>query len=81
MSDGKLIKEVVQANQELATRNSQAAVDTANKTKVELSEKVLVLEKTVAHLVFQIGDLNRKYNLLLSNRFNKGSTVSDGADG
>ncbi len=68
------IKEVIQANQELATRNSKAAVDTANKTKVELTEKIIVLEKTVAQLVFQVSQLNQKYNLLLSNRFNNGST-------
>ncbi len=73
--DDKVIKEVVQANQELATRNSRAAVETANKTKEELSAKVQVLEKTVAQLVFQVATLNQKYNLLLSNRFNKGSTT------
>jgi hypothetical protein len=72
--DDKLIKEVVQANQELATRNSRAAIETATKTKEELSAKVQVLEKTVAQLVFQVATLNQKYNLLLSNRFNKGST-------
>lgn len=68
------IKEVIQANQELATRNSKAAVDIANKTRNELTEKIIVLEKTVSQLVFQVSQLNQKYNLLLSNRFNNGST-------
>lgn len=68
------IKEVIQANQELATRNSKAAVEIASKTRNELTDKIVVLEKTVAQLVFQVSQLNQKYNLLLSNRFNNGST-------
>jgi cell division protein FtsB len=72
--DDKVIKEIVQANQEWATKNSKAAVDTANRTKEELSAKVMVLEKTVSQLVFQVSHLQQKYNLLLSERFNKGST-------
>ena len=78
MADDKVIKEVIQANQELATRNSQAAVKTANQTRDELSAKILLLEKTVAQLVQQVSQLNQKYNLLLSNRFNKGSTNDSG---
>lgn len=75
MGDGKVIKEVVQANQELATRNSQAAVDTANKTREEMMAKIVTLERTVAQLVSQVAHLQQKYNLLLSNRFNRGSTA------
>ncbi len=78
MSDDKLIKEVVQANQELATRNSQAAVKTANETREQLMTKVQTLERTVSLLVTQVSQLNQKYNLLLSSRFNKGSTSENG---
>jgi cell division protein FtsB len=70
MSDDKLIKE-------LATRNSRTAVDLANKTREELTTKLLTLEKTVAQLVNQVSNLQQKYNLLLSNRFNKGSTTEE----
>lgn len=77
MSKDDVVKEVVQANQELATRNSQAAVNTANKTRDELTNKIVTLEKTVFQLVNQVAQLNQKYNLLLSNRFNKGSTSEE----
>lgn len=63
-----------QAHQELATRNSQAAVKTANATRNELLDRISRLEGVVAVLGQRLGDLEQKYNLLLTKNFNGGST-------
>lgn len=59
---------------EVATRNAQAALEVANNTKSELTMRVNALENLVTSLNGQIAQLQQKYNLLLSSRFNGGST-------
>jgi len=68
-------KEIEQAHQEVATRNAQAAVTLANSTKAALEMRLDHLEHLVTNLYQTVTTLEQKYNLLLTSRFNGGSTA------
>ena len=57
-----------------ATRNAQAAVSTAEETRDELLTRMGNMEAEMARLGRALVNLDRKYNLLLSERFNTGPT-------
>jgi len=67
--------EEAKAHQKLATNNAKAAVATAEHTRDELLERMGVLEMQVSQLTQAVQNLDRKYNLLLSERFNNGPTA------
>ena len=69
--------EEAKAHQRLATANAQRAVDTAEHTRDELLTRVDVLTANVSRLEHAVANLDRKYNLLLSERFNTGPTVTE----
>ncbi len=66
---------LAKAHQEVATRNAQVAVKQANDTRTELLTRLNNLEALVTNQQSEIFQLNQKYNLLLTNRFNGGSTA------
>ena len=69
--------EMAKVHQEIATHNSKVAADMSVKNKIELEAQVDRLNKITNTLTQQIADLQRKYNLLLSERFNTGPTDGD----
>lgn len=64
-------------HQELATRNSLNAAQAVIKLRTELVPKIQQHEQIIRALLDKVADLERKYNLLLSARFNGGSTSGD----
>lgn len=68
-------KEVAQASEKVSVMNGEAAVRTAEQTRDELTERIVHLEQTANMLTQKCDELNRKYNLLLSERFNTGPTA------
>jgi predicted site-specific integrase-resolvase len=66
--------EMAKVHQEIATHNSKAAVRVSSETKQELHKQVDRLNFMVNTLTQKVNDLDRKYNLLLSERFNTGPT-------
>lgn len=66
--------DMAKVHQEIATHNSKAAVKLSIETKEKLAEQVDRLNFMVNTLTQQVQDLDRKYNLLLSERFNSGPT-------
>lgn len=68
-------REQAEASEKVATMNSKAAVRTAEKTRDELTDRIVALERTANMLTQKCDELNKKYNLLLSERFNTGPTA------
>lgn len=66
--------QMAKMHQEIATHNSQVAADMSVKTKEELAVQVDRLNGSLNTLTQRVQDLDRKYNLLLSQRFNGGPT-------
>ncbi len=66
---------IAKAHQEVATRNAQVAVKQANDTRTEMFKRMLHLEAIVTNQQSEIQQLQQKYNLLLTQRFNGGSTA------
>jgi len=66
--------EEVRAHQEIATRNSRAAISKAESTHSELLERINRLDQLVAQMAATISQLEQKYNLLLSARFDGKAT-------
>lgn len=62
-------------HQEIATHNSKVAVKFSEDTREQLLLRVDALDRAVHALTFAVQHLEQKYNLLLSERFNTGSTV------
>ncbi len=61
--------ELIKHHQELATQNAEAAVKMAGKTRDELLERVNHLDSVVINLTNRVIELDRKYMLLLTERF------------
>lgn len=68
-------REQAEASEKVVTMNSKAAVRTAEQTRDELTDRIVKLERTVNMLMQKSDELNKKYNLLLSERFNTGPTA------
>ena len=66
--------DMAKVHQEIATHNSKVATDMSIATKAELIIQVDRLNLSVNTLTQKVQDLDRKYNLLLSERFNTGPT-------
>lgn len=66
--------ETAKAHQELATRNSRAAVKKADDTRNELLDRINHLERLVVTDHQKLVELEKKYNLLLTARFDGRST-------
>lgn len=62
---------------QLAARNAKAAVDSSQATRDELIERIQKLEFVINDHTQRIMDLERKYNLMLSERFDGKSTVKE----
>lgn len=62
---------------ELAARNAKAAVDSSKATRDELIVRIQKLEIVANQNIQKIMDLERKYNLMLSERFDGKSTVRE----
>lgn len=67
--------EYARAFSDTATKNSQAAVNTANDTNNRLTARIDALERLVIALQAEVAQMQGKYNLLLTARFNGGSTA------
>lgn len=68
------MSQVAAAHQEIATRNSRAAVVFSEETRHVLTERILSMEKAFNALAAQMAQLEQKYNLLLTKHFSGGST-------
>lgn len=68
-------RQMAKVHQEVATHNSKLAVKFSTDTREQLLNRVDALDRAVHALTFQVQHLEQKYNLLLSERFNTGSTV------
>jgi hypothetical protein len=68
--------EVARAHQEVATRNSREAIRKADATRNELLGRITHLEALVANLTASVAQLEQKYNLLLTARFDGRATSS-----
>ena len=66
--------QMAKVHQEVATHNSRLATSMAIKTKTDLGREVDRLNTVTNTLTQQVMELDRKYNLLLSERFNTGPT-------
>ena len=66
--------QMAKVHQEVATHNSRLATSMAIKTKADLGREVDRLNTVTNTLTQQVMELDRKYNLLLSERFNTGPT-------
>ena len=66
--------DMAKVHQEIATHNSQVAAEMSVKTRDELAIQVDRLNMSVNTLTQRVQELDRKYNLLLSERFNTGPT-------
>lgn len=62
-------------NVEVANRNAIAAIEATKKLRDEYAARLLQLEMTVNSQRQKIAELEQKYNLLLSQRFNRGPTA------
>ncbi len=62
-------------HQELATKNAEAAVKMAELTRNELLERVSHLDRAVLDLNGRVIELDRKYQLLLTDRFDGKATA------
>jgi ABC-type Zn uptake system ZnuABC Zn-binding protein ZnuA len=70
MSDVELAK----AHQEAATKNAREAIRKADATHAEMSARMTHLDHLVAQLSATVGELQQKYNLLLTARFDGKAT-------
>ena len=68
--------ETMKVHQELATRNAKMAVEKVEKTRDELLDRLNKLERLVANQQQQITQIEQKYNLLLTARFDGRSTTA-----
>lgn len=68
-------REMASASEEVVRMNSKAAVQIAETTRQELTDRILRLETIVKVLTQRCDELNSKYNLLLTERFSTGPTV------
>ena len=66
--------QMAKVHQEVATHNSRLATKMAIDTKDELGKEVDRLNTVTNTLTQKVMELDRKYNLLLSERFNTGPT-------
>lgn len=57
--------------------NAKTAISLSMETKTSTEERLDHMENVLNDLVFRINDLTRKYNLLMSQRFNGRSTSND----
>jgi len=64
----------IRAHQEVASRNAQTAIKVAESTKSDLSTKISHLGHLMAAQEQRIADLERKYVLLLTARFDGRAT-------
>ena len=69
-------EELIKHHQELATKNAQAAVKMAGLTRDELLERVDHLDAVVLDLTNRVIELDRKYALLLTERFDGKGTAA-----
>jgi len=67
--------EIARTHQEIATRNARAAVQAAETTKAEMTVRLNHLEHLVAGQQVKLGELEQKYNLLLTKRFDGRATA------
>jgi len=67
--------EIARAHQEIATRNSRAAIDKAESTHDELLARIVHLDQMVAQMTVTVSQLEQKYNLLLTARFDGRATT------
>lgn len=75
MSDDDIEVQMAKVHQEVATHNSKLAVKFSEKTQKDTHAECERLTAAVNTLSQKVLELDRKYNLLLSERFNTGSTV------
>ena len=61
--------ETIKAHQEIATRNAREAIRKSDATRDEVLARVNHLDALVANLTFEVAQLQQKYNLLLTARF------------
>lgn len=67
--------QVAEAHQRVATQNAQVAVQQVQELRSEFGEKLAHLEALVRTQHEQIAQLHQKYNLMLTKRFDHGSTT------
>jgi len=67
--------EMAKTHQEIATRNSREAIKKADATRDELLTKISHLENLVANLAAKTNELEQKYNMLLTARFDGKATA------
>lgn len=75
--DAQILREEAKASEKVTRLNAKAAVSTAEQTRDELTDRIEHLEAALTAAIQKITDLDRKYNLLLTERFNTGPTVGD----
>ncbi len=64
-----------QAYSEIANRNSLATAQKLSEVEFELKDRIIHLENLVGTLSNKLNTLDYKYNLMLSEKFNGGSTA------
>jgi len=69
--------EMAKMHQEVATHNSKAAMKMSVKTHEEMTEIQNRQQAAINTLSQKVLELDKKYNLLLSERFNTGPTDGD----
>jgi prefoldin subunit 5 len=74
VGNAQILQDQAKASEKVATMNSKAAVKTAEDTRDELTDRIVKLERAVNMLTQKCGELDRKYNLLISERFSAGPT-------
>lgn len=67
--------ETMKVHQEIATRNSKEAIAKSEKTRDELLDRINRLERLVTNQEQKITQMEQKYNLLLTARFDGRSTA------
>jgi len=67
-------KEIAEMHEKIATRNAQSAVNSTAALREEFEEFRKAMTGIINDQQFRIADLTQKYNLLLTQRFNGGST-------
>ena len=68
-------KQDARAAEKVTRMNAEAAVRTSEVTREELTERIVRIEQALSAATVAIQDLQRKYNLLLTERFNTGPTA------
>ena len=75
VGNAQILAQDAVASEKVATMNAKAAVHTAESTRDELTDRIVALEHTAKTLTQGLDELQKKYNLLLSERFNTGPTA------